>query len=594
MQRAFFACIWNPQDPFACEQAGSLKRKITGRSCGKLLTHEEAGYLFRDLSSTPWAGSARILNPRGQANRKAFLFGDFFDAGFRDHRPTEKDVSSWLNSQGSTLLEDWWGPFVCFLQTGRGWSVIADPAGSVPCYYAHISGLTYIFSHLDLCSFLAPSQFTIDPGFLSRMLVYDRVPGPDTALKEVKELLPGVRLDVGPDHLATRSLWNPEDIARKRLDVSLAEATEKLSWTVRGVVSRQRQVCDRIILSLSGGLDSSIVLGCLSTEQGPADLLSVHHLLGETDQPEVRFARAAAEYSGCRLKELIVEPSQRLPATDRHPLTPRPFRQFLQPDITSLFDNIPGIDGATVFTGQGGDHLFLTSNSPDGFFDYLADHGPSPNALRELSNASRLSGRSAIAVLKSVADRPKSTGIIAALETRLAEFGLEPGLAHQWLPDWATSPAGIPRGKAGHLSRLVHLYNLQEPLRRSATVDICHPLIARPLIGLSLQLPVYQLCAGGTSRGLARLAFKNDLPDVIRLRVTKGYASGHFRQQTEANRDQLDRTLRRGLLSKSGLLPSGYLDRILDPSFGHARTSLTLYTIESWMQSWRAAQMQAS
>lgn len=594
MLRAFFAMVWCPGNAVAASSAARLQNELIRAPWDQIPRHEEDGFVLTDLSPPPWTGPVRsLLAPESQPRGSA-LFGQIFNSETPGKTPKDSDTADWLSTRGSALLADWWGQYVCFLRFRNSWSVVTEPAASIPCYYCNFDGLTLVFSHLERCGFLDRKRFTLNRDYLSRLLIYDRLPGPETALNQVQELPGGCRLDITPFGHRIERLWDPRSIARRGLDVPLPEACGRLSDTVRQVVSAQSTSRRRIIMSLSGGLDSSIVLGCLATQGKQTDLVAVHHRLGSEDLSEARFARAAAEKAGCRYSEIVVSHEQTLPAPETHPLSVRPFRQFLQPDIAALFRGAVELEGASIFTGQGGDHLFLTSRSPHGFIDRLQNKGIGPEAVRELFNAARLSGKSVFSILLScMAGEPGTNSMLAALELKLAAAGGDPERAADWLPDWATQTGHLPPGKADHVSRLVHLYQLREPLQRSADADIVHPLLSQPLLELSLRLPVYQLCAHGITRGLARLAFRDVLPDPIRTRLTKGYASGYFSQQIEANLPVIKDALLGGALVQTGLLAPQMIEPVLKSGQHRIDSSgkrlLILYTIESWLRSWQAA-----
>ncbi|WP_143435507.1 asparagine synthase-related protein [Henriciella aquimarina] len=134
---------------------------------------------------------------------------------------------------------------------------------------------------------------------------------------------------------------------------------------------------------------------------------------------------------------------------------------------------------------------------------------------------------------------------------------------------------------------------MRELFDHSYERDFLHPLISQPLIDLSLRLPTYRLCVNGISRGLARLAFKDAVPDPIRHRMTKAGATHYFIDFLDSNRPKILDALGNGELVQHGLIRREDVDtflsgdRIRIQSLG--RMALVYYSIEAWLRTWRSA-----
>jgi len=580
--------IWPPSDPDAVDLAGSVIRRLGEAPWRDRPRFGADGLLLLSLSK--YQGSREITPiDTGGGLAGGAVFGRLFErtcVGGRSSlvRCITPSAAQALVSGGSdVLMSRYWGRYIAFIRAGSGWSVTADPTSSVPCFHATRGGLTMVFSHLEACDFLDRSRFTVNYGFLSRLLAYDRIQTGETGLNEVRELAGGETLTVTAQGCSAARSWDPFRIAREHITPGLPEAAGLLYHATRDVVAAWQASSDETLISLSGGLDSAIVLSCLCDAGRGADITAVHHYLGDADLPETGFAREAARLAGCAFHLVGINPGHRLPDPDGHPLSARPFRQYLGSGIASQLGNHPERPGAAIFTGQGGDHLFLKTQSPLGFSDYVRHHGPGPGLLRELVHASRLSGQSALSVLHThFTGRNPYSGSPSADPHRLQrnENSLDP----------SPHAKKVARGKLEQVRRLPHLFQLREPLIRSDFVDIVHPLISQPLVELCLRLPVYVLAAGGISRGLARLAFKGRIPDAVRLRMTKGSASGHFSDLLAANAAMLESVLSRGALVSSGLLSDGDFRPLLARNShrvsGQAGRLLVFYTVEAWLRRW--------
>lgn len=595
MIRSFFAMIWNPDDPDAERAAQHILRSLISSSSGGRPRFESKGLMVLSLSGS--ANGEITPFPEGALEARGAIFGLMFRSselsGSSGSTVTlsHEEVDFVEKSSGAMLLQSFWGSYVAFIPSREGWLVLPEPAASIPCYYTSRDGVTLVFSHLEICDFLDRTTFSVNFSFLSRLLIYDRALSGETALNEVREVLPGQMLVVS--RLGTRcaQAWDPRPVAADRLELPPSQAALLLAETTRYVVSTWQSAFDRIAVSLSGGLDSSIVLACLEPK-GHGEVIAIHQKLGADDLSEAAYAAEAAKVAGCRFVEVVVPFSWALPDPGSHPLSVRPLRQFVNQGLAALFGTLEAPYPDAIFTGQGGDHLFFHNRSPYGFFDFIRNRGLDSGLFRELINAARLSGLSVWDVVWAhFTSAPAEGAMLTAIRRKMPEDIATLFAASDWLPEWANERAGLPAGKFEQLTRLVHLFQLREPLIRSAVTDIVHPLISQPLIELCLRIPVYTLSAGGISRGLARQAFKGAIPDSIRYRMVKGQASSYFSELISANRNCLIEALNGGALSNAELVDPGMMRRLLSTDghrIGpHGTRLLSIYAAEAWLRSWQ-------
>ena len=148
---------------------------------------------------------------------------------------------------------------------------------------------------------------------------------------------------------------------------------------------------------------------------------------------------------------------------------------------------------------------------------------------------------------------------------------------------------GLPPAKFDQIEAILHMMHVREPFGRCEIADVVHPLIAQPLIEFSLRTPTYILTQGG-ERGLARAAFENAIPDIIRRRRTKGASSKHHTRRIAYNRSRMADLLCDGVLAREGLLAREKLQSFLrSEAFAIDKNgvrALKYYAIESWLQNW--------
>ncbi|WP_300381130.1 asparagine synthase C-terminal domain-containing protein [Henriciella sp.] len=601
---AFFAMIWEAENMKAAEQAGVIETRLhhhLGRSVSSCTAEGLRVYDLHPASTSPGLIELRPVNSQPSGAVFGTLFKNRTDlvAGPPLTQFDPSDSAHLMTSAGSALISDFWGSYVAVLRTPQGVAVLADPTSSIPCFYSNAGNVTLVFSHLEACEFLDRTQFSINYDFIRALLVYDKIQNGQTGLNEVHELAGGHRLTVTRQGLHVEQLWDPRKTARRPCEEAEPAAASILRDTIEYVVHSRAKACHGgITLNLSGGLDSAIVAATLGRHSSLTRANAVHFVLQSEDPSELAYAQAVASHAEIGLEEVAVTPQRTLPGPADHPLSVRPFRSFLGQDLTTHLAGLAQLEGRTIFTGQGGDHLFLETRSALGFAEYLQHCGLGRQARMELLNSARLSGLSIwqalgktfATTLNSLRNGDGAHGILDR-RTRMNQNDHETLDPAALLPEWASDRQGLPAAKFGQIASLVHMFQIRSGLASLHSRPVVHPLISQPLIELCLRLPTYLLCTDGQGRGLVRKAMAGLVPDQVRLRRSKGDASRFFIDQLDSHREMIAEVIRHGELVRHDLLDPADLDIFLGreeyrhQTFG--RMLLIHYAIEAWLQSWK-------
>jgi asparagine synthase (glutamine-hydrolysing) len=601
MPSAFFAMSWDPGNEAAGNLAARTKAKLEARTDPPSCL-EAPGFLLADLSEPSGSEPPFFAVRRSDGQVGGAVFGTLFPKHgtkrLMDIRHAA--AASFLDTGGRTIYRDYWGSYVAFIRTGDDLAIHTDPVSSIPCFYWTEDDVTFACSHLELCPFVDRERFSLNLPFITALMAYDKIQNGETGLNEVRELLGGQRLMARAPLKSPDTLWDPRAFAQDVLEPDPVTAANLLRDVVEQAVSAWGACLAAPAVDLSGGLDSSIVLACLARSDAAPPVLAVHHVIESGDPPETAFARATAAYLGADLAEVWFTPSVQLPAPELHPLSARPYRQFLARDFNTRLAEASGGTRRTYLTGQGGDHLFHAARTPFGFADHVRRHGIGAGSLQELANAARLSNRSIWQVMRetlpSLLGVPRPSPLIAGIDARRtvlnagAHDQFDPAYA---LPDWAYQSGRLPPGKFDQVSGLLHMMQVQERLFQPDARDLVHPLMSQPVMELCLRLPTCLLSLGDVSRGLARKAFEDRIPDLVRLRMTKGEATRYFVDQLRANRSLLLDTLANGELVSHGIITQKDVEAFLreDQFLTHpaGRMILIYYAIEAWLRSWKTA-----
>ncbi|QAY78187.1 asparagine synthetase B family protein [Sphingosinicella sp. BN140058] len=502
---------------------------------------------------------------------------------------SEEDEAAILASEGAMLLRSFWGGFVAMVPCGEGVRMLRDPCGALPCYYARCPGVLLFASDADLLidSGLVPCR--IDWGALARHLHGGGMPVRETALAGIEELLPGFSIDMGPGSLEQRQRWSPWDHvepAPVRGRETLAEMLHRIvDHCVHAWSSRFR----RVLVSVSGGLDSSIVASCLAKADVDCVCLT---MFGEDPSGDEReHARRLADHLGLRLIERPFRLSDVdiFTAIDGH--LPRPTGRMQDAAYERAHLEVAGaedIDG--FFTGSGGDNVLGFSQSAAAIADRWLVEGLGAGARQTLLDVCRQTGCSLAEAARAAwrirwappgyCWRPDRLFLASEMIDRLGAFPRHP---------WLQAPPGALPGKAAHIAALLRVQQSLEP-GRSRYAPVVHPLLSQPIAEFCLGIASWTWRSGGVDRAVARDAFACDLPAEVVRRRGKGGPDGFSNRLVEHHRSAIADRLLDGHLAGHKLLDRAALELVLRdarPPGGAERVRiLRLGAAEAWLDCW--------
>jgi asparagine synthase (glutamine-hydrolysing) len=522
---------------------------------------------------------------------------------------SESDSAQIERSEGRHLISAWWGRYVAVLNDARQavTRVIRDPSGHFPCFRTRASGLRIYFSYLgDLTEFnLRP--FSVNWDHMAARLVRPGIQSRETGLLEVEELHAGECDVIRPGSTSRRVYWHPFEIAQKDLLDEPREAAKLLRATTKSCVHAWAASYPSILHRLSGGLDSSIVLGCLQDAPVlPRVTCLTYHPEPDDIQEDIDerpFARSAATRGNCRLIEIPRTPTTRLERMFEMGDFPVPMivngrnveEGPLESDLARQY-------GATArFGGEGGDQLFFQAPIRASVGDYLWHRGLSRSALRIAWDVARAEQLSIWRVLQGgLSEGPLRAPWDPYSEVlRFAEFvtpevldtvtqtdSLRTRFAHPW---WESS-APLPHGKLWHILWLSMPPHFYTALERKDDPERVEPLTSQPLLELALRIPTYVLAAGGKERALARQAFAHDVPPTVLQRHVKASIEGFMRRTLSNNLPFVRKTLLDGVLVDRRMLDRRRLEAALSgrgDRIASAPVSIFDYLgLEVWARRW--------
>lgn len=588
MQR-YVAIVWDPDHIGSARTALGFRAALTREPAEWPIAHEGPGVLVVHAGTKYGSRETYRLG-----NNNGVILGKLFDRHHDYHSPRpirfdEEETRKIVNSGGRHLISHYWGAYVAFIydEATRTHHILHDPTGAMPCHHVRNGDVDVFFYSVTDCARLLPISFSPNRLALARWLVSFVEATRETCLEGVTEMPVGEGLCICRGQAAATILWDPVEIAKSTRFEHADEAARALRSTAQIAINAWASCYDRVAVRLSGGLDSSAVAGCLAQAPSSPQVSYLNEFAEITfdqepvslpgfDREIVAKTQALSIAGDERHFARLVAERWQVPLLDRRtPVAPdlsgmwqiarmaRPYPDLHGTYAEELHRNLATSHGfQAFFTGHGGDQIFLACWIPLCAIDYAYLHGMSRGLWSQLVTGCNLSRLSLWAVARQVL----RYGIRNRTVKPNRRFLTTPKLlTAAWLEDLGRQDFDSPvaaRAKSATLppGKRLHVEGLGSPAfynsgpHREICADLVHPWSSQLMWEMALQIPTYNLQAGGTSRGLARRAFADVLPAQIRERQSKGTITPMMQHHLRTNRDYLRELLEDGLLVQAGLL----------------------------------------
>jgi len=605
----YVAFVWSERDAACRESARSLLARHPATGGDWRVALRGKGMEVRYVGAASGSSAAYQLADGG-----GVVLGTLFSRsqeGISAAAPKalgEADSRAVADSNGRHLIECFWGRYVAFLHdaaAAAAW-VLRDPSGGLPCYLVHCRGVDVYFSWIEDVVGLLDAPPQVNWPYLIAAVCFLREHSPGTALREITQVVAGECVETRGGVSKRHFYWDPLQIANTEAIEDPAAAAAAMRQCVRDVIHAWASCYPHVLLSLSGGLDSSIVLACLADAPSRPQVTCFHYYPLGADLDERGFARIAAAKAGLGIIERPRDSSfslQPLLTMHRSP-EPTNYPYFLEHSRLDA-QLAAGHGAAAVLIGHGGDQLFYQERAEWAPGDFLHRRGLRPGLLRVALDAAQMDQVSVWRVLGEAA-----TGYLAQqrwsllheagrmrpllVPARIAEAKRSAAFLHPLL----RHPRGAPSGKLWHAHQISQPFDFYDPLGRDGEAERVSPLLSQPLMELCLRIPTYVLTQGGWDRAVARRAFYDDLPAEIRNRRHKGGIEEHLRLTLEHNRAFLRELLLDGALVRQGVIDRARLAEVLSGRATGIATGagelLEYAGIEAWLLGWSGRDRRAA
>ncbi|MBE0472049.1 MAG: asparagine synthase (glutamine-hydrolyzing) [Methyloprofundus sp.] len=244
-------------------------------------------------------------------------------------------------------------------------TLLRDRFGEKPLYYSWQNDTLLFASELTALKVNPDFEGKINRQALNHYFRLNYIPTPLTIYEGIYKLEPGVIAVFSKDGklLFKQVFWSAEDISvsSERSGLSTVDAVDELELLIKQSLDVQKLSDVPLGAFLSGGIDSSTVVGILqSISDRPVKTFSIG--FNQAEFNEAPEAKAVANYLGTEHREFIVSAQDALEVINQLPLIyDEPFADASQ--IPTLLVSQLAKQYVTVcLSGDGGDELFCGYN----------------------------------------------------------------------------------------------------------------------------------------------------------------------------------------------------------------------------------------
>jgi asparagine synthase (glutamine-hydrolysing) len=560
----FIALVWDPEISDAKAVAAQMEARLRRSGIPWESNLSADGMcVFTQSPQDPGLSSYALPDDSGVVLGRLFPANAANSHFTTDGQLKNSDALEIVRTAGRHLTRNFWGGYVALLRDrkDRRSFALRDCSGKLPCYHTRFQNVTILFADVSDLAPLQLSRFTINWDYLAAFIYSSQMQVRASAFKEVTEVLAGECLEVHGNCVRQSSMWDPRDVCREsRIDLYETAVTE-LEGATQRCIDAWAHTYNPVLLSLSGGFDSAVVLGCLRNSPARPNITCLHQFTAASFDDERRYARLVAERAGTPLLEVSMDEaagfSERLLAGPRtlKPTVPG-LSRFLEIEVINRVAT--ATEARTLWTGQGGDHIFLQTADYSSAQDFRKTRGIRPGLISAVRDAAHVSRQPYSAVLQSALGfahkGARRQDVMARTPYFVAKTALPDNVDGYVSHPWTMDAEDLPRGKQTQIRFLAEVINRHRPIPHLELAPQHHPLMSQPLIETCLRIPTYLLIRGGRERALARDAFSDRLPPQIARRRDKGSIVSYTTEMLRQGEAFVREILLGGVLASAGVI----------------------------------------
>jgi asparagine synthase (glutamine-hydrolysing) len=376
----YLILVWNINSASDCDAARTIRRRMQISPVSWLSVFDRPG-MYVACDGHEFSSDAAIPFDNG----RGVILGTMFPSSAPRYsgEPTPirllplSHSDEVLRSMGRSLISSFWGYYVAALHypENAGAIVLRAPACSLPCFHAEQGTVHVFFSRLDDCIDLKLSPLSINWDSITAQVAGGDYLSNEPAFREIHGIECGESVHCNSSGCTRQTYWDPRSFLEERFPMKFDEAAQTVRNVTEHCVRALSSAHGRILVKVSGGLDSSIVLSSLSRAPHRPSVTAVNYFSrGSGD--ERSFARNIAGATNCPLVERPRNRELDFRCFLDCNRTVRPVLNFSAPDTEVR--NIAlarELNATAIFDGELGDNLFGSHPGPGALVECFRQSG---------------------------------------------------------------------------------------------------------------------------------------------------------------------------------------------------------------------------
>lgn len=506
------------------------------------------------------------------------------------------------STQGKILGDYYWGRYllVSFDLKNRSVQLYRDPQGLSTIFYIRDGQDIFFSTEIELLYDALENKPELNWKYLVSFVVNAHNIATVAPFEGMHEAIHGCVTQVFQDgKTIITDFWDPTAI--KTSNITNEQAfQEEIYQTFASSTAALARGADRVIVELSGGLDSSSVL-CVLKDAIPEDkrLLGLNLMHSQVaSSNEVEYAKNVADMCNVPLEVIDWKESKPFANSKLQRRYNRPSSALFDQESQSLNAVLNTMTrNDEVMCGQGGDHLFLAPPYVETVTDYLLEKGlmginpiisqiSAYHRMPYLRIVGTTLKRCSQYMLGNLGYLPLTMQTVPWMNKKFTDH-IDPSIfkPYRWDKYKKLSP-----GKATHTFAIDQAVQYVDRGFRTPGKSVLNPLLAQPLVELALSSPTYQTFSDGYNRFHFRKAMDKHKKGNFIWRKSKGETSGVLVLNMRDSYDAISNLVVDGRLAQRGLIDRTLLQQSLN-EFRHGKTDnlwpvMNLMVVERWLQAW--------
>jgi asparagine synthase (glutamine-hydrolysing) len=560
----YLALLWNAESAQNLAATEMLQRRIQALSPSWVMVFRAAGVVVLVADRSLHLSARALFGGSGIVLGEIFPRLNPLDGGAAVARAEfgAQQTQAVIENQGRALASRYWGNYVAFiLDAHRGARYIfKDPCGSLPCHFMELDGVQLVFSCLGDCRELG-LRFSVNWAFVRARIANGSREVREQSLVGVSTVYRGecIRFNREGAVESRAAHWQPDFAGATDL-VEPEVAQRAVRATVLSCAHSMAAGHSSVLAQVSGGLDSSIVLGALSEMPSRPEITCYTLFVPDSVCDERRWARHAVQRIGYRQVEAPLEPGkliyEDLPALGASMEPASYFTRWQKGPVER--DLATRYGASTMFTGEGGDAAFCSTSYVFAVDHCLRRHGLSFRTLRAVARVATRRDRTVWNVLGKALARQVFGDSAADGKRSLEPF-------RRLVLSEVRESAGMNLEtllRMGSLAFAPDFYDASTS-HHDAAPTMASPLCTQPVVELCGRIPVDVHFDGGRIRGLARRAFAHEVPQPILRRQWKDRPLLQLGEVIALNLPFIRQQLLEGQLVKERILDRAAVEQAL-------------------------------